>query len=108
MRCSNTDAVMRELENWGGSYSSFGYRMKRTAETFFPVFEKDGSYAMFEKCCEMHVLNAEQRRITRECLERNGFEEIKKLEEEVKPKQDCLKYQRCRHHKCTHCQDYEV
>ena len=71
------DRVLRELENCAGC-GSYGYSMKRAAELFFPVWEKDGSFAMLDKCCELVALSGSQRRIVRECLERHGYEEAGK------------------------------
>ena len=69
--------VCRELGNYGGNPScdTYNYAMKRAAEMFFPVWEKDKSFAMFDKCCEFLFLGKDQKRIVRECLERNGFKE---------------------------------
>ena len=69
------DKVLRELENWGGRYSPYGYSMKRAAEMFFPVWDKDWSFFMLDKCCELLALNGKQKRIIRECLEKHGFKE---------------------------------
>lgn len=67
--------ILRELENHYGGYSREGYRMKRAAEMFFPVWEKDESFFLLEKCCEAYGLDAERGRIIRECMEKHGMKE---------------------------------
>jgi hypothetical protein len=69
--------VIVELGHYYGNPSCdpYNYGMRRTAEAFFPVWDSDKSFAMFDKCCEMFFLDEEQKRIVRECLERHGFKE---------------------------------
>jgi hypothetical protein len=71
------EKVLWELGHYGGNMSCdyYNYAMRRTAETFFPVWDKDRSFAMFDKCCDIHALGVEQRIIVRNCLKRHGFVE---------------------------------
>ena len=76
MRDPNTeDAIARELGGHGGhpSCDTFNYSMKRAAQSFFPVWDQDGCYCMFDKCCDLFRLNQEQRIIVRECMEKHGM-----------------------------------
>lgn len=75
--CQQHEKILRELGNWNGQMSCvpFNYRMRRTAEMFFPAFELDQSYAMFDKCCELNALSDEQKRIVREVCEKHGMRE---------------------------------
>lgn len=77
MKVDCREKVLWELGDYGGNPScdSYNYAMRRAAETFFPVWDKDRSFAMFERCCDMHALGVEQRLIVRRKLEQNGFTE---------------------------------
>ena len=58
MSVSDRERILWELGDYGGrpSCDNYNYAMRRAAESFFPVWEKDRSFAMFERCCDLHAL----------------------------------------------------
>jgi len=46
----NTDTILRRAEH------EISYRAKRAIEMFIPVYDKDKSLVMFDKCAERHAL----------------------------------------------------
>jgi hypothetical protein len=66
----NTDTILRRAEH------EISYRAKRAIEMFIPVYDKDKSLVMFDKCADHHALCRGEIEKCRDLMINMGFSDL--------------------------------